>query len=382
MNRVLSFNFKNIKKILLKFWQDHCLEYAAALTYATVLSLVPIATISFSILGGFALSETKIRTFLLKYFLPESSLVPIIENNIERFIKNTTTLNIISIIALLIIAIALLSLIETIFNRIWQSTRTRPIFNKFVIFWAVLTLTPLLLASSLGFITRLEYFSLSPLIISFFLSTTGLFFLYRFFPFTKVSFKAAIIGSFMASIFFEIGKWGFRYYIHYYASFDKIYGTLATVPIFLVWLYWIWVIILLGAEIAFFCDHPFTSFKKEVNGYNLWWPVLIILEILSNFQKEKKRLTDEDLAQILNLPLDIVNAFIHAFTKKQWLTCSDRGTILPNTPLEKLPLQAVLNINHQNIDKTYRKYIKNLCQPLEQCLQKTIGNVTLGDLLK
>ncbi|CAD7779817.1 hypothetical protein BLFGPEAP_02378 [Candidatus Methanoperedenaceae archaeon GB50] len=70
MDRILPFTFKNVHKILLKFWADHCLAYAAALTYATILSLVPVATISFSILGRFELSETDIRTFLLKYFLP------------------------------------------------------------------------------------------------------------------------------------------------------------------------------------------------------------------------------------------------------------------------------------------------------------------------
>ncbi len=384
MNRILPFTFKNIHKILLKFWADHCLAYAAALTYATILSLVPVATISFSILGRFELSETDIRTFLLKYFLPESSLVPIIESNIEKFIKNTATLSIISIIALLIICLALLGMIEAIFNHIWQSQKGRSFFNKFVTFWAILTLTPLLFGISLGFIAKIEYLSFSPLVVSFLLSTFGLFFLYRLFPYAKVSFRAALVGSVMASIFFETCKWGFRYYIRYYASFDKIYGTLAVIPISLVWIYWSWVIVLLGAEITFICDYPKASLKKDIAEYNPLWPVLLLLEILRNFQKDKNRLTTEDLAHSLSLPLETVNTFIRIFRERNWLTLTEEGTLVPNTPLEKLSLLMVVNVNPQftKLDYRFTRTIEEIWAPLEKCLDKTWGEITLGDLVK
>ena len=384
MNKFLPFTFKNVHKIVLKFWADHCLAYAAALTYATILSLVPVATISFSILGRFELSETNIRTFLLKYFLPESSLVPIIESNIEKFIKNTATLSIISIIALLIISLALLGMVEAIFNHIWQSQKRRSFFNKFVTFWAILTLTPLLFGISLGFIAKIEYLSFSPILVSFLLSSFGLFFLYRLFPYAKVSFRAALVGSVMGSIFFETCKWGFRYYITYYASFDKIYGTLAAIPISLVWIYWSWVIVLLGAEITFICDYPKVPLKKDIAEYNPLWPVLLLLEVLRNFQRNTNRLTTEDLAHTLGLPLETINLFMRVFREREWLTLTEEGTWVPNTPLEKLPLLMVLNVNQQfaKLDDTLMKTMEELWTPLEKCLDKTWGEITLGDLVK
>ena len=384
MDRILPFTFKNVHKILLKFWADHCLAYAAALTYATILSLVPVATISFSILGRFELSETDIRTFLLKYFLPESSLVPIIESNIEKFIKNTATLSIISIIALLIISLALLGMVEAIFNHIWQSQKRRSFFNKFVTFWAILTLTPLLFGISLGFIAKIEYLSFSPILVSFLLSSFGLFFLYRLFPYAKVSFRAALVGSVMGSILFETCKWGFKYYITYYASFDKIYGTLAAIPISLVWIYWSWVIVLLGAEITFICDYPKVPLKKDIAEYNPLWPVLLLLEVLRNFQRNTNRLTTEDLAYTLGLPLETINLFMRVFREREWLTLTEEGTWVPNTPLEKLPLLMVLNVNQQfaKLDDTLMKTMEELWTPLERCLDKTWGEITLGDLVK
>ncbi|MDL1970958.1 MAG: YihY family inner membrane protein [Candidatus Desulfofervidaceae bacterium] len=376
--------FQTAQKVLIKFWHDNCLERAATLTYVTILSLVPITTVSFSILGRFKLSESKIRAFLLKYFLPESSLVPIIEHNIEKFIKNTTTLSIIGTIALLFISFAVLTAIEATFNRIWQVQKRRSYFNKFVSFWTVLTLTPLLLGTSLSFITRIEHLSFSPILISFLLSTTGLFFLYRLFPYTEVSLKAAFIGSAIASTLFETCKWGFKYYIHYYASFDKIYGALGVIPIFLVWLYWTWLIVLLGAEIAFICDYPYTPPRKKSPQYNPMWPIFILLEIMHNFQKEKKRLNNKDLAQRLNLPLDTINFLTNYLATRRWITRTENETWVPNCPLENLTLREIVSVNKEftKIGDTSIQKIESIWQKLEVCLEKEWGNTSLRELIQ
>jgi len=384
MKNIYQNLFQNFQKVLIKFWHDRCLERAATLTYVTILSLVPITTVSFSILGRFKLSESKIRSFLLKYFLPESSLVPIIERNIEKFIQNTTTLSIISTIALLFISFAVLSTIETTFNHIWQVQKKRSYFNKFVSFWTVLTLTPLLLGTSLGFITKIEHLSFSPLLISFLLSTIGIFFLYRLFPYTEVSIKAAFVGSAIASILFETCKWGFKYYIHYYASFDRIYGALSVIPIFLVWLYWVWLIVLLGAEIAFMCDHPYSSLKQNAFQYNPMWPIFILLKIMYNFKKEKRHLNNKALAQALNLPLEIINSLTDYLAKQEWIVRTENETWVPNCPLEELTLGEIVRINSNfaRIDGASDQRIKHIWQKLEACLNKEWGNITLKELIE
>ncbi|MDL1955650.1 MAG: YihY family inner membrane protein [Candidatus Desulfofervidus auxilii] len=372
MKKVSNF-FKLLQKSLKKFWYDRCLEQAAALTYATILSLVPIVTISFSVVGRFKLSEVEIRAFLLKYFLPESNLIDIIENNIEKFIKNTATLSIVSLIALFLISIALLGMVEKAFNRIWRVEKGRSLFHKFITFWTMLTLTPVLLGISVGVVGRLEHFSLSPFLISLSLSFIALFFLYWLFPATKVSLKAALFGSFIASLFFEIAKWAFKYYISYYATFDKIYGALSVIPVFFVWLFWSWTIVLLGAESSFIFDHPSIPLKTSYH-YHLFSPVLVLLEILKNFQEKKKRLTAHDLAQRLNLPVEVVNIIVNDFFKKGWIAYTENGCWLPNCPLEELRLIEIINIDQEN-------KINKIWETIKECLQKTWKNITLGELI-
>ncbi|HDD43935.1 MAG TPA: YihY family inner membrane protein [Candidatus Desulfofervidus auxilii] len=372
MNKVSNF-FKLLQKSFKKFWYDRCLEQAAALTYATILSLVPIVTISFSVVSRFKLSEVEIRAFLLKYFLPESNLIDIIENNIEKFIKNTATLSIVSLIALFLISIALLGMVEKAFNRIWRVEKGRSLFHKFITFWTMLTLTPVLLGISIGVVGRLEHFSLSPFLISLSLSFIALFFLYWLFPATKVSLKAALFGSFIASLFFEIAKWAFKYYISYYATFDKIYGALSVIPVFFVWLFWSWTIVLLGAESSFIFDHPSIPLKASYH-YHLFSPVLVLLEILKNFQEKKKRLTAHDLAQRLNLPVEVVNIIVNDFFKKGWIVYTENGCWLPNCPLEELRLIEIINIDQEN-------KINKIWETIKECLQKTWKNITLGELI-
>ena len=371
-----------LKTAFSKFFRDHCPAYAAALTYASLLSLVPIATISFSLIGYAKLSPSKIRAFLLNYFLPESNLVPIIERNMEKFIQNTTTLSIISSIALVIISFMVLSVIEAIFNHIWHVHRRRSLLNKLTSFWTVLTLTPLFFGVSLSFIAYLQHLTLSPIIISLFLSTSGFFILYRLFPYTEVSLKAAIIGALVASVLFELSKWGFRYYVKYYANFERIYGALSVIPIFLVWLYWTWNIILFGAEIAFVQDYPYFADKRE-QLFNPLWPVLFLLCLWQNFCYEEKRLTSRDLAKKLNLPLDKIAFFIHHFEKKGIIAETERGEILPNIPLENLYLKEILNFPASLLDElpSFNSKLEALAQRLRNCLGKEWGNIPLGALL-
>jgi len=373
-----------VKKIVVKFWHDHCFMWAGALTYVSILALVPITTVSFSILGHFKLSEANIRTLLLKYFLPESNLVPIIQGNIEKFAQNATTLGIISTIALLLISFAVLCAIEAAFNLIWRVQKKRTYFNKFISFWTVLTLTPLLLGSSLGYIAKFEHLSFSPLIISFVLSTIGLLFLYRLFPYSDVTLKAAFIGSAVASILFEALKWGFKYYINYYAGFGRIYGALSVIPIFLVWLYWVWIIVLLGAEIAFICDYPYTLSHDKFLQYNPMWPVIILLKLMNRFQKDKKCLTSKDLSKELHLSLETINFLTDQLMRHGWIIRSEKETWVPNYPLENLSLREVVSINKgfHKVDCVSMEKLEKLWHELEAFLKKEWDSITLGSLMK
>ncbi len=374
----------SLKLAFNKFLKDSCPAYAATLTYATILSLVPLATISFSLIGHFKLSPAKIRSFLLNYFLPESNLVPIIEQNIEKFIANTAALSIISSIILIFIAFMVLSVIEAIFNHIWHVKKRRPLLNKFVSFWTVLTLSPLLLGASLGFIAKIQHFSFSPVIISVILNILAMALLYRLFPYTEVSFKAALIGSIFASLLFELGKWAFRYYIHYYANFEKIYGALSVIPIFLVWVYWVWNIVLFGAEITFILDYPYIPEQSE-HYFNPLWPVLLLYLLLSNFHQDKKRLTIRELAQKLDIPLPKLYFLIQEFEKQGIITETPKGEFLPNTPLERLSIKEIVFCPLRFSSKLHNKtpaQFEELAQKFQACLKKEWGELTLGDLLE
>lgn len=251
------------------FYADRCLRSAGALCFTTLLSLVPLAAVIWSIFSVLPISgavATEIRNFIFQNFVPASGAV--LEQHLTELAAKASQLTGIGILFLVISALLLMDTIEAALNDIWYATAKRKAIPKLMVYWAVLTLGPLLLGVSLAgtsYLTSLPLLSDTALLASLkggllgllpFLATTlACTLLYAVVPNTRVPLRNALGGALMAAILFELAKKGFAVYIAAFPTYQLLYGALAAIPVFLLWLFISWVVVLLGAELSYCLTH-------------------------------------------------------------------------------------------------------------------------------
>jgi len=239
-------------------------QVAGSLTFTTVLALVPLLTIALAIFTTFPLFNT-FRTSLEAYFvqslMPKSIANTILEN-LNQFSSKATRLSAFGAVALMVTAIAMLGMIDRVFNDIWRVKKRRPWIKRLLVYWAVVTLGPLLIGISMT-LTSHVFTATSGIVKSFpfvgglFYTLTSIIFttsafslLYLVVPNRFVEWRDAVWGGLVAAIAFEIAKRLFAAFITQFPTYKMVYGALAALPIFLVWIYVSWLIILGGAVIA------------------------------------------------------------------------------------------------------------------------------------
>lgn len=250
--------------VLHRFGQDQCMRIAAALSYTTLLALVPLGAIAFAILSAFPVFDevqTTLKEMVFKNFLPES--VAGVQSYFDQFIGQTQGLTTIGTVALAITAILLLSTIEAALNAIFHVKAKRPLVPRMMMFWAVITLGPLLLGGSLSMGTYLLFVTewmgadkvpglggfaarVTPGILAVFAFTV----FYAIVPYRPVRMRDALIGGIAAGVLFGIVRKLFALYITAFPAYQTIYGAVSMLPIFLIWMYFSWAIVLVGAEIT------------------------------------------------------------------------------------------------------------------------------------
>lgn len=253
-------------------------QVAGSLTFTTVLALVPILTVALAIFTAFPLFNT-FRTSLEAYFIQNlmpKGIANTILGYLTQFATKATRLSAVGGIASLITAIATMAMIDKTFNQIWQVKRSRPIFQRILVYWAIITLGPLLIGASIS-VTSYLFTATSgvvksvPFIGGIFYTTISIVFtmgaftlLYLAVPYRKVNLRDAAWGGLFAACVFEISKRGFAAFITHFSTYTVVYGALAAVPIFLIWIYLSWLVTLIGAVIA--AALPIVKYER-------WWHV-------------------------------------------------------------------------------------------------------------
>ncbi len=243
-----------------RFLGDQCLRIATQLSYASLLAIVPILAICFGLLSAFPAFERlrlQVQVFLFNNLVPNAGVE--ISDQLATFVANARSMTGVGTAALVLTAVLLLSTINGAFNAIWRVTEPRPFMVRIMAYWMVLTIGPLFLGASLslssyGFVTTvLEHgertFGLTRL-LPFVLTAGGFTLLYIVIPARAVAVHHALAGGVVAAALFEGLKAGFGFYLRQFPAYEAIYGALAAVPIFLVWMYLSWAVVLFGAEIA------------------------------------------------------------------------------------------------------------------------------------
>jgi len=245
-----------------RFNQDRCLQIASTLTFTTLLALVPLVAITLALMAAFPVFSglgEQIHAFLLANMLPEKA-GKVITGYIDEFSGRAGRLTALGTAVLAVAAFMMMFTIEGAFNSIWRVSRPRPLAQRILIYWATLTLGPVLIGASLSMtsyivgaslgLSRQIPFAGSAILVPFVLTCAAFTLLYYVVPNRSVRPRHALIGGLVAALAFEIMKRSFALYIANFPTYTLVYGAFAVIPIFLLWIYLSWVVIVIGALIA------------------------------------------------------------------------------------------------------------------------------------
>lgn len=241
--------------------EDNMTTLAGNLAWVSLLSLVPLIAVIFALFAAFPVFSQvsiQLRHFIFANFIPATG--DVILRYIEQFVANSNKMTVAGVCGLIITSLLLMYSVDQALNTIWRSKQARPKIYSFAVYWMILTLGPLLAGASLAissYLLSLHWASrLNSMIdamlgiLPFILSWCSFWLLYSIVPTTRVPGRDASTGALVCAILFELGKKGFVLYITLFPSYQLIYGVLAVIPIFFLWIYWSWCIVLLGAEIT------------------------------------------------------------------------------------------------------------------------------------
>jgi membrane protein len=253
-----------------RFVGDGCLTGAGALSYTTIVALVPLTAIALGVLSafpGFAGTRDQLLTAIFRTFVPEIGSE--VEWWFRYFAGNAARATTIGIAALAVTAVLLLGTVEDQLHRIWRVTTPRPWGQRILAYWAILTLGPVLLGVSFSLPTYIDLvarhtgigldaaglsrshdFQRLLQLLPFVFETTAFTLLYELIPNCSVRWREAFLGALVAAVLVELLKIAFALYIGHFASYRMVYGAVAVIPIFLLWTYVVWGAVLFGAVVA------------------------------------------------------------------------------------------------------------------------------------
>ena len=305
-------NMQRVRRLAAHVWrhfkQDRCFEEAASLGYTSLLAIVPLMAVVFGVASAFPVFDrwtVELQSFIFENFIPASGEQ--IQGYISGFLGSVSRLTLPGTFFLILTALLLMMRIEKAFNRIWRVPVARGLVNRIVMYWAVLTLGPMALGAATALSAQPTFEALGLAngntgvlrSIGIFVLTWLAFTLtFQLVPNRRVKVLHALIGALLSAILFSLAKTGFVIFVSR-ASFNVIYGTLATIPIFLFWLYLVWIVILLGASLA----ASLTTFSDRRSDWRWpWeWEFLLAYRLVGHLweaQKDGRALSQLDLLRV------------------------------------------------------------------------------------
>ncbi len=303
---VLSHGLALFRNVFHHCLQDRITVSAGHLAYVSLLSLVPFIVVFFSIMSAFpAFAEVReqIEETIFSNFIPTSG--DAIQTYMTEFVANASKMGAVSILALVFVALSLISNVDKTLNHIWQTKSDRPKIYTFSIYWMVLTLAPLLIGVSVlvssylvGLANYAEEYTpgISTLLLKsvpFLTSVLAFFLLYMVVPNKRIGVVHALCGAALAATLFESSKRLFALYVENFPSYQVIYGAMAVIPILFVWVYLSWIVVLFGAEFTRALERMFPG----EDSTNLEYPDEIREEAKEEVREEVKEEVKQEVVQ-------------------------------------------------------------------------------------
>lgn len=378
---------------------NHCLMRAASLAFALLLILIPlVASISFLVAGLFEIQPEQIRQ-ILEIFLPYTPTVLL--NYLGIFFLNAQKLRGLGICVLIIVTVGLFGCVEESLNTIWKVSRVRTFFMRLRTFTLVMVYSPILFFASFQFrqspwLDFLSGYFVPVDILPFLLVVLGFSILFWIVPNTKVKFLAALAGGVIAGILFEIIRHSFSIYIQFSFQVQSIYGPFGIVPLFLVSLYFLSIITLFGAEIAYVLQNFYPllrskkSWDRRVGDYRTYLTLRMMIDIASAFMKKQEPPTAQGIAKKYDLTEAQAIGILRWLIKMELIFgVNGKDAFVPSHEFSNKSVKDVLDaIEDQNRkipssprDFT-REYVSDLISSLKQCSNRLLNQLTFDKLIK
>ena len=415
----------------IKLW-SHCArllrknlagQQAAALSYHTIFGIVPLTILILLIFQLFPAysgigNEVKNRVYKQLHLSaieyppdpekPEEKVIltEYLDNIVGSFFTRLDEGSIALLSAVIVIwaALALLSTIERAFNRIWHVGKGRNFLHRIINYWAILTLGPLLLVvgiyittqySPLGEIQKRVLPSITPIVLSYIISTVAFFLLYLVLPNTKVQAKAAIWGAAVATLVWSFAKWGFGTYVTKFIPYSQVYGVLGLIPLGVFWIFVTWLIVLFGLQLTFTTQHLKSLDAAEIAAAqkteeyfiaNDFTFINIVREIAAAFEANQAALSAQIICSKLGIPAEFGAKILNHLVNSGIIvkTSEPRAGFIPSTDPANIRLSDIAEAvataglgqsiaqQHQSLEQITQSQRSALAQyTLKQILEDT-----------
>jgi membrane protein len=317
-----------------RFREDRLGLSASSLTFTTSIALVPFFTVILAVFTAFpvfAKMQNLLQAWLVESLVPDHMARQVM-GYLTQFTRQASRLGVVGLAVLAFTATALVLTIDRTLNGIWRVPRSRPLGQRLLVYWAVLTLGPLLLAGSLAATAQaLAFFgvgSASSRLISelldaleFFLHAGALAALFRYMPNTHVRWVHAWSGAVFAAAGLALAKMLLTYYLRAVPTYSLVYGAFATVPILLMWIYLAWIIVLMGAVISAYLPSLLSGHARRASATG--WAFELALACLQHLHRARSSVphgvTAQGLARTLRVDLLQLEAVLQALRQIQWV---------------------------------------------------------------
>jgi membrane protein len=318
-----------------RFREDSLGLTASSLTFTTILALVPFFTVALAVFTAFPMFgklQDVLQRWLLDSLVPESIARQVL-GYLTQFSAKASRLGLLGFSMLLATALALILTIDRTLNNIWRVRRLRPLGQRVLIYWAAITLGPLLLGASLA-LTSYALSASRGLVdtlpggvrlllnsLEFFVLAAGMAGLYRYVPNTQVHWRHAWAGGIFVAVCMELAKKGLALYLVKVPTYSAVYGTFATLPILLVWIYVAWVIVLLGAVVAAYLPSLLAGVARRSGhqGWSFELAVEVVQQLHAARQTSARGLRTDELAQRMRVEALQLEPALDALTGLDWV---------------------------------------------------------------
>jgi membrane protein len=387
---------------------------AMSLVYTTLLSLVPLLAVSFSVLKGFGVQD-QLQPMLVKVLAPLGEAGVEITMRIVEFVENVRVglLGSVGLGLLLYTVISLVQKVERSFNYTWRVRQGRSFGQRFSHYLSVLLVGPVLVFSAVGLTASLASSSITKQLLAveplgWLVSNAGTFvptalitlafsFAYVFLPNTAVKWRCAFVGALVAGALWHLVGWGFAtFVVSTTGTTQAIYSSFAILVLFMVWLYVAWLILLIGSSVAFYTQHPeyLGLLVNELNVSNRMkerLSVQSIFVIAQRYYYGRSAVSSVVLAERLSVPLDPVKDVLEELTKAGILVAAGEpaDAYLPARDLSRITVDEVIEVVRAANESTYLSKdrlrtnvaIDDLFERMRSAREQALGGLTLRELV-